>query len=326
MLVVALLLAKVTPAAAGPVRPTTTGWPLAGPVVVLRGFDPPSTPWGAGHRGADLAAQVGDPILAAAAGRVSYTGQVAGRGVVVVDHGSTRSSYEPVSAVVRVGDRVSAGQSIGRLTAGNHCGGTPCLHWGLRRGATYLDPLGLGPSTTPRGDGVVRLLPAAARAVAHQRAAARAAAVSVQGGGVQSLANLTGPAGRYGFLNPVPGDITSGFGRRFHPVLHRWKLHDGTDFGAACGTPIRAPAAGMVTRAYLNPAYGHRLFIDHGTVNGRHVITSYNHATRYVVGVGSRISRGQVIGYVGATGYATGCHLHLMLWLDGRLTNPMTWF
>ena len=129
-----------------------------------------------------------------------------------------------------------------------------------------------------------------------------------------------------GFSFPVPARITSPFGMRFHPVLRYWKLHDGTDFGAACGTPIRAPRAGRVAERYYNLGYGKRLMIDHGYVNGRYVTTGYNHASRYIVGVGQRVGKGQIIGYVGSTGFSTGCHLHLMVWLNGRLRNPMTWF
>jgi murein DD-endopeptidase MepM/ murein hydrolase activator NlpD len=124
----------------------------------------------------------------------------------------------------------------------------------------------------------------------------------------------------------VPGAITSAFGMRFHPVLRRWKLHDGTDFGASCGTPIRAPYAGTVASTSYSGAYGHRLLLAHGSVDGYTVTTSYNHATGYVVGTGDRVVRGQLLGYVGSTGYSTGCHLHLMVWLDGRLVNPVTWF
>jgi murein DD-endopeptidase MepM/ murein hydrolase activator NlpD len=130
----------------------------------------------------------------------------------------------------------------------------------------------------------------------------------------------------HGFSFPVPARITSPFGMRFHPVLHYWKLHDGTDFGAGCGTPIRAPHAGRVAERYYNAGYGNRLMIDHGYIGGRYVTTGYNHASRYIVRVGQRVSKGQVIGYVGTTGFSTGCHLHLMVWLNGRLRNPMTWF
>ncbi len=129
-----------------------------------------------------------------------------------------------------------------------------------------------------------------------------------------------------GFSFPVPARITSPYGMRFHPVLKRWKLHDGTDFGAGCGTAIRAPYSGRVAERYYNSAYGNRLMIDHGLVSGRYVTTGYNHAIRYSVGVGEHVSKGEVIGYVGTTGYSTGCHLHLMVWVDGRVRNPMTWF
>jgi murein DD-endopeptidase MepM/ murein hydrolase activator NlpD len=130
----------------------------------------------------------------------------------------------------------------------------------------------------------------------------------------------------HGFSYPVSAPITSAFGMRFHPVLRYWKLHDGTDFGAGCGTPIRAPYSGRVAERYYNAGYGNRLMIDHGFRSGRYVTTGYNHASRYVVHVGQHVRQGQVIGYVGSTGFSTGCHLHLMVWLNGRVTNPMTWF
>ena len=114
---------------------------------------------------------------------------------------------------------------------------------------------------------------------------------------------------------------------RLHPVLGIRKLHDGTDFAAGCGTPIKAAASGTVAERYFNAGYGNRLMIDHGKVGGRYVTTGYNHATRYVVSVGQKVSKGQVVGYVGSTGYSTGCHLHLMVWENGSMVNPMSkWF
>jgi murein DD-endopeptidase MepM/ murein hydrolase activator NlpD len=130
----------------------------------------------------------------------------------------------------------------------------------------------------------------------------------------------------HGFSFPVSAPITSPFGMRFHPVLRYWKLHDGTDFGAACGSAIRAPSSGRVAERYYNAGYGNRLMIDHGFHSGKYVTTGYNHASGYVVHVGQHVRKGQVIGYVGTTGFSTGCHLHLMVWLNGRVTNPMTWF
>lgn len=118
-------------------------WPLLPPAVKRR-FDPPNGPYAAGHRGVDLAGVPGQPVRAALAGTISFSGQLAGRGVVVVDHGDTRTTYEPVVAGPAVGTAVSAGQVIGRLSpVGSHCAPVSCLHWGWLRQRTYLDPLAL---------------------------------------------------------------------------------------------------------------------------------------------------------------------------------------
>ncbi|MBW9215980.1 M23 family metallopeptidase [Mumia sp. zg.B53] len=124
---------------------------------------------------------------------------------------------------------------------------------------------------------------------------------------------------------PVSAPITSSYGMRFHPVLHYWKLHDGTDFGAACGTPVRAAAGGRVVDRYFNAGYGNRVIIAHGQNRGYSVATTYNHLSRFSARPGERVQRGEVIGYVGSTGYSTGCHLHFMVLLDGDTTNPMKW-
>ncbi|MBZ5737027.1 M23 family metallopeptidase [Nocardioides mangrovi] len=151
LLVTALLLVAA-PAVADP-DPVGV-WPLAPQPEVVAGFDPPDDPWGAGHRGVDLLGSPGQAVHAALPGRVSWAGVLAGRGVVVVDHGSTRTTYEPVEATVGTGDVVAAGDRIGRLsTAGSHCLPQACLHWGWIEDETYLDPLRLV------GAGPVRLLP-----------------------------------------------------------------------------------------------------------------------------------------------------------------------
>ncbi|MFI7547720.1 murein hydrolase activator EnvC family protein [Actinoplanes sp. NPDC049599] len=131
------------------------GWPVDGGRVVRR-FDPPARPWLAGHRGADLAAAPGAVIRAAGAGTIVFAGQLAGRGVVSVAHpGGLRTTYEPVlPAGHHPGDPVAAGEEIGTLAPAHPgCPAPVCLHWGLRRGADYLDPL------TLLGLGRVRLLP-----------------------------------------------------------------------------------------------------------------------------------------------------------------------
>lgn len=130
-------------------------WPMTPEPEVVAGFDPPADPWGSGHRGVDLLGRPGQTVLAALPGRVSFAGSLAGRGVLVIDHGATRTTYEPVAATVAVGDEVVAGGPIGRLQSGaSHCAPRTCLHWGWIEGAdTYLDPLRLV------GGGPVRLLP-----------------------------------------------------------------------------------------------------------------------------------------------------------------------
>jgi murein DD-endopeptidase MepM/ murein hydrolase activator NlpD len=129
--------------------------PTAFPVRVARGFVGPALPWAPGHRGIDLDMNGSTEVLAPAAGTVTFAGTVVGRGVVTIAHADgRRSSLEPVSAGVVVGQRVEAGDAIGTLAAeGSHC--TPsCLHWGVREGLVYLDPLTLLP-----GGGPVVLLP-----------------------------------------------------------------------------------------------------------------------------------------------------------------------
>lgn len=129
-------------------------WPLSPRPEVVSGFSPPPEPWGSGHRGVDLLGRPGQPVHAAQAGTVTFAGSIAGVGVVVVQHGATRSTYQPVTASVAVGQRVEAGEVLGTLALfGSHCFPRACLHWGLLEGDSYLDPLGLV------GAAPVRLLP-----------------------------------------------------------------------------------------------------------------------------------------------------------------------
>jgi murein DD-endopeptidase MepM/ murein hydrolase activator NlpD len=154
-LVLALFLLVPGSAAADTAAPVREGsWPLVPRPDVVSGFDPPATVWGAGHRGVDLLGHVGQQVQTSLAGTVTFAAVLAGRGVVVVDHGGVRTTYEPVSASVATGDVVSRGQVVGTLQrASSHCFPRACLHWGLRQGDTYLDPL------TLVGAGPVRLLP-----------------------------------------------------------------------------------------------------------------------------------------------------------------------
>ena len=121
-------------------------WPLK-PARLSAGFDRPPQNWLPGHRGVDLVGQAGDQVQAAGNGVITFAGLVAGKGVVVIKHGSLRTTYEPVSASVSVGSKVRVSQVIGTLVAGeSHCSSqttVSCLHWGLIRGEKYLNPLSL---------------------------------------------------------------------------------------------------------------------------------------------------------------------------------------
>ncbi|MET9966513.1 M23 family metallopeptidase [Streptomyces sp. NPDC006356] len=133
-----------------PVPAVGRAWPVGSHPPILRGWEPPTTPYGPGHRGVDLTAPAGAPVRAVAAGRVSFAGVVAGKGVVSVELTGTgdpplRVTYEPVRATVKEGDEVAAGETVGTVEpTGSHCT-TTCVHWGLRRADTYLDPLSLLP-------------------------------------------------------------------------------------------------------------------------------------------------------------------------------------
>jgi murein DD-endopeptidase MepM/ murein hydrolase activator NlpD len=148
---VAAALLGASPARGDTVR---LQWPLRPPPAVVRAFDAPSPNWNRGHRGVDLAGQPGQPVYAAGAATVVFAGMLAGRRLISLAHpGGVRTSYEPVEAGVRVGQRVAAGAVIGELAAGHPgCPVAACLHWGAMWGpasrADYIDPLGLL-ATTP---------------------------------------------------------------------------------------------------------------------------------------------------------------------------------
>jgi murein DD-endopeptidase MepM/ murein hydrolase activator NlpD len=129
-------------AAAPGALPTYTA-PLDGPLVVMRPFDGPPQPWAPGHRGVDLAARPGQVVRAPGPGVVTFAGTVVDRGVVTVTHDDGhRSSLEPVTWSVRAGDRLLPGAAVGTVQdVRGHCAPAACLHWGLRRGDAYLDPM-----------------------------------------------------------------------------------------------------------------------------------------------------------------------------------------
>lgn len=117
--------------------------------------------------------------------------------------------------------------------------------------------------------------------------------------------------------------VTSGFTkRRFHPILKEWRAHRGVDYGAPTGTPVLATGDGRVHSAGRNGGYGNTVILKHG---GRYS-TLYAHLSRYGEGIrrGATVSQGDVIGYVGSTGLATGPHLHYEFRVNGKHRDPLS--
>lgn len=118
---------------------------------------------------------------------------------------------------------------------------------------------------------------------------------------------------------PVTGWLSSSFGARRDPFTGGDDYHPGLDISALAGQSILAPADGVVSSAGPNGAYGNLLVIDHGFG----IVTRYGHLSRFGVRAGERVTRGQVVGFVGSTGRSTSPHLHYEIWMNGRLTNPL---
>lgn len=143
--------------------------------------------------------------------------------------------------------------------------------------------------------------------------------VSHQGG----YYSLDGKALKKAFLkSPVAFNrISSGFSMRMHPVLGVWKKHEGVDFAAPLGTPIKASGDGVVDFVGTQNGYGNVVVLKHWS----NYSTAYGHMSRFAGGLhrGQKVSQGDVIGYVGATGWATGPHLHYEFRIGGHATDPM---
>lgn len=118
---------------------------------------------------------------------------------------------------------------------------------------------------------------------------------------------------------PAQGWFSRGFGIKFDPFTGGTQMHRGIDIAAKTGTPIIAPAAGVVSEATRETGLGLYVELNHG--NG--LITKYGHLSGFNVKKGQRVSRGQVIGFMGSTGRSTGPHLHYEVWRNGRAVNPM---
>jgi murein DD-endopeptidase MepM/ murein hydrolase activator NlpD len=119
-------------------------------------------------------------------------------------------------------------------------------------------------------------------------------------------------------IQPVAGRLTSNYGMRMHPVLGYARMHAGMDFGAAYGSPIYAVADALVTYSGVHGGHGNYVRLDHGGGLG----TGYGHMSQIAVANGTRVRAGQVIGYVGSTGLATGPHLHYEVYRSGQIVDP----
>ena len=144
-----------------------------------------------------------------------------------------------------------------------------------------------------------------------------------EGDGVTGFYDERGRSLRRAFLRaPLQfRRVSSRFGARYHPVLHRWRAHEGVDFAAAYGTPVRATADGIVARVGREDAgYGNMIEVRHPNS----IRTRYGHLSRFAPGLrtGERVAQGETIGYVGSTGLSTGPHLHYEFLVNGRPTNP----
>ncbi len=156
-----------------------------------------------------------------------------------------------------------------------------------------------------------------ARRKAAREAARRAASAAHAGRPIDTNGLL---------MHPVNGPVTSAYGYRVHPIYHYWGLHDGDDFGAPCGAPLVAVRGGKVLTEYYSSVWGNRLYLNVGLINGKFITVIYNHLSRYQVGTGAQVNRGQTVGYVGTTGWSTGCHLHFTVMENGKPVDPMKYF
>ncbi|MGL5830414.1 MAG: peptidoglycan DD-metalloendopeptidase family protein, partial [Angustibacter sp.] len=158
-----------------------------------------------------------------------------------------------------------------------------------------------------------------------ERAEARRRTESSGSSGSGSTGSGSTAGGSGALTMPVPGaPVTSEFGMRYHPIWHTYRLHSGMDLGIACGTPVRATAAGSVISSGWSDSYGNRIMVSHGQVRGVSLTSTYSHLTSITRSSGS-VARGEVIGYSGTTGWSTGCHLHFEIYADGTPVNPRSW-
>ncbi len=137
-------------------------------------------------------------------------------------------------------------------------------------------------------------------------------------GGGNSGGGSAGSSGGWAYPLPKRVKITSAYGYRYHPTTGKYSFHTGVDLAASKGTPIYAMRDGTVTTASKTNVWGNYVVINHGDGYS----SLYAHMTRYTVSYGQEVKKGQVIGYVGSTGWSTGAHLHLTIYYNGATVNP----
>ena len=149
---------------------------------------------------------------------------------------------------------------------------------------------------------------------------------TTSGSGVELSFSSRRPVGLAMATGPLPsgmpvaaGNLTSGFGRRAHPILGMRRAHAGIDLAAPVGTPVLATSDGVVSTADWNGGYGLFIALEHG--GG--LQTRYGHMSRLNVGAGQQVRKGDVIGFVGSTGLSTGPHVHYEVRVNGQAVNPL---
>ena len=171
---------------------------------------------------------------------------------------------------------------------------------------------------------------AAAQAEARKNSAKNAPAAPAQpqqpaGGGGGAGQSVVGG----GFLIPViprPLQVTSPFGMRYYP-FGGYYMHNGVDLRSRCGQAQVAAGDGVVAKtvpAPGNSTHGNQVFLNLGVVNGHSWVVVTNHMSGFAVSAGQTVKKGQLIGWTGQTGQVTGCHVHMEVWRDGKVVNPMS--
>lgn len=128
-----------------------------------------------------------------------------------------------------------------------------------------------------------------------------------------------------GFIKPIQGRITSPFGWRTHPIFNSRSFHSGIDIGGPNLGAIRASNSGKVIYSGWYGGYGKVVILEHGIVNGKPITTLYAHMNSIAVSNGTKVTKGQVLGYEGTTGYSTGPHCHFEVRVNGQPNNPLNY-